>query len=149
MHRELEAKRIRALLNHLRLDGRANGYECRNNFRDFIKRLAEFQSMSSESSHVDMLVNQIANQDHGHAVETLKGAENLTLEKRYFEVISKATDLGKITNESIKPRNTKINQHRGFHEDDLVNLKDYAQRNRVIKLPYSVFNGFSDDKGSN
>ena len=49
-HRETEAKRVRSLLKHLRLDHRSNGYEYRNYFRGHIKRLNELQSTSSECS---------------------------------------------------------------------------------------------------
>ena len=63
-----QAKRIRGLSNHLRLDNRTSGYECRNNIRGHIKKLAELKHASSDSVCVDMFANQV----YDYAAETQK-----------------------------------------------------------------------------
>ena len=68
-HRVSEAKRIRALLNHLWLDNYTSGYENRYNFSVHIKRLDELRSTLCESTRAGILPNLINNPDCNHAVE--------------------------------------------------------------------------------
>ena len=79
IHRDSEAKRVRAQLNTLQLDNRTNGREHRDNVRGCVKILAELESISPESTHAGMLINQTTYTDCNHAVEPLKGTESLTL----------------------------------------------------------------------
>ena len=135
--RETEAKRVRFLLNHLRLDHRTNGYECCNHFRRHVKRLNELQSASSKSTHVDVIIAQITHPDHEHVVETLKGVEELTLCKCYFQVINKAADLEKLTENSITPRKAKMHMP-NHNESEPISLEKHAQPNGFVKLPYEL-----------
>ena len=59
-------------------------------------------------------------------------------------MMSEAAGIEKSTGESIKPRNTQVN--RAFHEDEVVNLQHYAQRNASIKFTYATFNRLLDDE---
>ena len=67
--------------------------------------MAEFNSVSSDSTRLDVFFNQITNQDHDHAEEISKGVGNLTLGKYCFEVANEAADLENAAGESIKPMN--------------------------------------------
>ena len=142
VHREPEAKRVRALPNALRLDNRANGHDRRNSFRGHIKRLADLRSVSSESTCVDVLFNQTTNPDHDHVVETLKGTENSTLTKCCFQAINKAADLEKPQVGGIEPRNVRTNADEG----QIINLSDFAQKDGWIKLPCSICSKLSKDQ---
>ena len=130
IYRDSEAKRVRAKLHNLRLDNHTNGREHRNNVRGCVKRLAELESISSESTCVDMLINQVTNPDCDHVVETLKRMESLTLLKCYFHIINKAVDLEKSQLGGIKHRNLKINMDMNMDmnidEREIINLSDYA-----------------------
>ena len=83
MLREPEKKRTRALLNHLRLDNHESGHERRSEFRGCAKRLTELSSTLSELARASALANQMTNQDHANAEETLKVVETSTLAKCY------------------------------------------------------------------
>ena len=97
-------------------------------FRGCAKRLAELESVSSESTGVDVFVNQTTNPDRDHVVETLKGMESLTLLKYYFQITNKAVDLEKPQLGGIKHRTLKMNVGMSIDEGDIINLSGYAQK---------------------
>ena len=59
-------------------------------------------------------------------------------------MINKVAHLEKLSDENVKPRN--VSACRSFHEDDSINLKECAARNRRIKLPHDMRNMLADDQ---
>ena len=93
IQREPEAKKVRALLNNLRLDLRTSGYDHQTSFQEHVQRLEYLKIMASEYMHVDWLIDHVDNPDYDYAVESLKAAPGVSLETCYSRVLYKAEDV--------------------------------------------------------
>ena len=70
--KELEAKRVRALLSNLHLDLRTSEYDYQNSFQEYVQRLEDLGSVASKSMHIDWFIDYINNLDYEYTVEALK-----------------------------------------------------------------------------
>ena len=95
MQREPEAKRTLAFLANLSLDIRTTGYEHQNKFQEFVQRLEELGSVSSESTYLCWYIDHIDTPDYDYAVESLKATLGADLETCYMRVSYKALDVAK------------------------------------------------------
>ena len=72
---------------------RMNSTDYRNNWRDYVRQLAELNSSYSESTYVDIFINQIDHNDYLHTVETINAIPNYTLKDCYHAVNAKSQDI--------------------------------------------------------
>ena len=86
-YRELEAKRIIALLNNLYLDTRTNGTDYRDNWKDYMQYLKDLKNPCPKSTYMAIFIDQIENQDYNYTVENLKAIPDYSI-AQYFQYVN-------------------------------------------------------------